>query len=494
MKNKTAIIITGDEKGGVRAIKATRSELGKFNKTHKETKRDSQDLQNKIGSLIGKLTLVSGAVATGTSLISSLGLSIRANAIKEVGYLTAALDVNAQVLTEWGYATETVGFSTEKLADIFKDVQDKIGDFAATGGGEAKDIFDKLGLSIDKIKDLKPDEQLLAIASGLDSIENRSEKIFFLEAIANDASRLLPLLENNGAELRKLQGEAQDLGVSLSDSEVEKVKEVTDSFHRLGGFVEGTANQLTLTFAPAIVEVTDGITDSLIQINQLLKDMDASEAEHLVSLLASIAGGGAAYAVISRLNLNVLELGAAAAGTTKSLFSQLSGLKKTKIETNAYGQVIGKTTAKMKLATVATRTLTAATRVLLGPVGLAVAAGYALYEAFSPDEIDESTESMSELADEVIRINTNSAGFKQIAENTKELDQVADKVILLSKTIAIVEEGLKNMDPNTDAYRQSAEGFVALQVELKAAYDRQTELMESSNDAAEALLNFGDDA
>jgi len=265
MNKKTAIIITGDEKGGVKAIRATKKELGEFNQEQKETQKSTAGLKSKMGGLMMKLGAAGVVIGGVTAAVGGLGASLRINAIREIGYLTDALDVNARVMTEWGYATETVGFSNEKLADIFKDVQDKIGDFAATGGGEAKDIFENLGLSIDKIRELKPDEQLLAIAEGLDQVENRSEQIFYLEAIANDASRLLPLLEDGASELRKLQTEARVLGVSLSDMDVATVQQVTSQFHRLGGFVEGAANQFTLALAPAITGVTDIIGDALVE-------------------------------------------------------------------------------------------------------------------------------------------------------------------------------------------------------------------------------------
>jgi hypothetical protein len=269
MNNKTAIIITGDGSGGVRAIKATKNELGKFNTEQKKTATSSKSLKTQLGGMIGKLTVAGTAVAGVTTLVGGLGVALRVDAIKEIGYLTDALGLSASVLTEWGYATETVGFDVEKMGDIFKDVQDKIGDFAATGGGEAGDIFNKLGLDIEKVINLSADEQLLAIADGLENISSQSEKIFYLEAMANDASRLLPLLDNNAEGLRELQEESRILGVSLTDIDNAKIEALTDSTHTLSGYVEGAANQFTIALAPAITAITDELGDALIEAGGL---------------------------------------------------------------------------------------------------------------------------------------------------------------------------------------------------------------------------------
>lgn len=263
---QVGLVITGDGKGGVKAIKATKDQLEQLNVKQKQSKGAAKETGASIKDMAGKFTAVTAVIATATAVVGGLVASLRVDAIKEMRIMSDVLKVNIQDMSEWGYAAKSLNLSNEKVGDIFKDVSDKIGDFAANGGGAAADIFDNLGVSIADIAKLSPDKQLLAIAQGLDQVQTQGEKVFYLEALAGDATRLLPLLENNAEKLRAAQKEARTLGVSLSEFDAAKVGLVAQEFDRMGGLAEGTANQLTIALAPAISAVTKGFTDSVVGI------------------------------------------------------------------------------------------------------------------------------------------------------------------------------------------------------------------------------------
>ncbi|AIY65201.1 coiled-coil domain-containing protein [Pseudoalteromonas piratica] len=260
---KTGILITGDAKGGVRALKLTKDELGKLNKTQKSTQTESKKTKAQMGNMLARF---SGGVAIVGGLTAAVGLlagSLRTQAIKEINATAQAFNVSTETLTEWTYAANKVGIGADKIGDIFKDTQDKIGDFVATGGGEAADIFENLGLSIDELKSKTPDQQLLAIAEGLDQVGTKGEKIFYLESLADEASRLLPLLENGAAGLLAAQEEARLLGVSLSEVDAAMVAQAASEFDRMGGLITGASNHLTVAMAPALSAVNAGIVDTV---------------------------------------------------------------------------------------------------------------------------------------------------------------------------------------------------------------------------------------
>ncbi len=49
-----------------------------------------------------------------------------------------------EVFQRWSAASATVGIEQEKLADILKDVNDRVGDFLQTGGGPMADFFENI--------------------------------------------------------------------------------------------------------------------------------------------------------------------------------------------------------------------------------------------------------------------------------------------------------------------------------------------------------------
>jgi hypothetical protein len=114
-------------------------------------------------------------------------------------------------------AAKIVGIETDQLADIYRDVNDRIGDFLTTGGGEMADFFEtiapKVGVTAAQFRKLSGPESLQLFVTSLEKAGvGQQEMIFYLEAMASDASKLLPLLVNGGAEMKRLGTEAERFG------------------------------------------------------------------------------------------------------------------------------------------------------------------------------------------------------------------------------------------------------------------------------------------
>ncbi|PMZ55356.1 phage tail tape measure protein, partial [Pseudomonas sp. GW247-3R2A] len=118
-------------------------------------------------------TVVTATLGVGTA--SLVMLKNTAAATTETDRWAKSLGIGTGVLQQWQYAAERAGLSGDKMADIFKDIGDKIGDAVITGGGEAIEGLKKLGLSAESLAAMSPDKQLLAIADGLKSVATQSE-------------------------------------------------------------------------------------------------------------------------------------------------------------------------------------------------------------------------------------------------------------------------------------------------------------------------------
>ena len=60
---------------------------------------------------------------------------------KQIEDLSSVANASTDQFQKAAFAARSVGIESEKLADIYKDVNDKIGDFMATGGGAMADFF-----------------------------------------------------------------------------------------------------------------------------------------------------------------------------------------------------------------------------------------------------------------------------------------------------------------------------------------------------------------
>jgi hypothetical protein len=199
-----------------------------------------------------------GSIGAGAFLASSIKSTT--DFAREIENLSRIAGVSAQEMQAFSYAAQTVGFSTEKLADVFKDVQDKVGDFLQTGGGPLADFFEniapKIGVTAEQFRNLSGKDALQLYVSSLEKANvSQNEMVFFMEAIASDATALLPLLRDNGSEFARLAVEAENLGVVLDESAIKAAKELSNTLTQFNAISDGVIRQIASALIPSINEL-----------------------------------------------------------------------------------------------------------------------------------------------------------------------------------------------------------------------------------------------
>jgi len=198
-------------------------------------------LGNSVLSAVGNMTLLTGGVVGIT--VAFIGLATNIGSLKsEIIALADLSGTSVQEFQKLSTAFGTVNVDANKTADILKDVNDKFGEFLLTGSGEFEEIFEKvlepLGKTRVELAELGPGGILLSVAEGLEHIgANGEETTFILEALANDASLLSPLLENNGEALKKIGLEIEKKGLMLSNEEVQALRDANVELSRMTSLV-----------------------------------------------------------------------------------------------------------------------------------------------------------------------------------------------------------------------------------------------------------------
>lgn len=189
-----------------------------------------------------------------------------ANAAKEVETLSRISGTSTTRFQELAYGAQQVGVSGEKMADIFKDVQDKFGDFAQTGGGEMKDFFEKIapkvGVTIDQFRKLSGADALQLYYNSLSKANlSQQDMVFYLEAVANDATALQPLLQNNGKAWSELAAEAQKYGLVLNQDALAASAAYRDETRKLEANLQGIKNAVAVEVLPALTQLNSQLAD-----------------------------------------------------------------------------------------------------------------------------------------------------------------------------------------------------------------------------------------
>lgn len=233
-----------------------------MDKAEKRTQKWRAEVKRNVEAA-GKAFAAGATVVTGA--LAAMTVSAANNA-KDIQNLAQVANTGAEDFQRYAYAAKSVGVEQDKLADIFKDTSDKVGDFLQTGGGALADFFENIapqvGVTAEQFRDLSGPQALGLYVDSLEKANlSQNEMTFYLEAIASDATLLLPLLRNNSGELNRLASEADQLGTVLSDIELAQLADVRQNIDKLGAAYNGLQNDVALGLTPAIKELTGLLSD-----------------------------------------------------------------------------------------------------------------------------------------------------------------------------------------------------------------------------------------
>ncbi|MGI3169982.1 hypothetical protein ACRARG_12555 [Pseudooceanicola sp. C21-150M6] len=196
-----------------------------------------------------------------------------ANSADEITRFSRLSSTNAQQFQEWAAGAATVGIEQGKLADILKDVNDRVGDFLSTGGGPMADFFEeiapKVGVTADQFRGLSgPDALQLYVDTLQKAGVNQQQFTFYMEAMASEATVLLPLLKDGGKGMAEYAARAQKVGAIMSGETLQGLNAAKDAMREMSLAATGMRNSLGAIAAPAIVALGAAVTAVATVINE----------------------------------------------------------------------------------------------------------------------------------------------------------------------------------------------------------------------------------
>lgn len=264
-----------------------------FSKDLARTQRQVDRMGNKFQSAtkkatrgfngLGKAVKMLAPILAGVFSIRAINSIVNnAAAISDLARIAGVTNTEFQKLAA---AARTVGVEQDKLSDIIKDTQDKVGDFLITGQGPLVDFFETVaplvGVTADNFRNLSGPQALQLYVSSLEKANvSQAQMTFFMEAIASDATALLPLLKNNGAEFQRLGTQAEKAGRILGDDALENAESLRSKMQELTGQMNTLISEALLKNADDIIRIVTKFTDDVLP-----KVLAASEK--IVDLLAS---------------------------------------------------------------------------------------------------------------------------------------------------------------------------------------------------------------
>ncbi|WP_200791830.1 phage tail tape measure protein, partial [Klebsiella pneumoniae] len=262
-----------------------------MDKAERASAKWSKQVQDDVAKSSAALAGIGAAAIAAGLAVGASGFQLlksTSRQIAETDRWAKSLQLSTQELLAWQFAAEKAGVSGDQMADIFKDIGDKIGDAVLNKSGEAVDALNALGLSAEKISKVSPDKQLLAIGESLEKISTNAEKTTILESLGNDLSKLLPLFDNNNQKLKQFIDLAKDYGVAPDPSSIDDLVKVNQLFEDMEAQVAGLKIEIAAGLAKVDLTPLQGSLDKLHDV--LTDPLVLQGISDLVSEVAQLAG------------------------------------------------------------------------------------------------------------------------------------------------------------------------------------------------------------
>lgn len=261
--------------------------LDKAGRSAEKRMKQISDSAAKLGAAVGA-GLAAGVTALGAITVSAI------RSATEVAKLASVANVSTTDFQKLAAGAKIVGVEQDKLSDILKDVNDKVGDFMSTGGGEMKDFFEqiapKVGVTAEQFRNLSGSQALGLYVSSLEKAKlSQSDMTFYMEAIANDATLLLPLLRNNSEGFKRFGDAAEAAGSIMDEKTVRAAKELQAANWLVDQSISGITNQLTASLLPSMAEFAGRLSDS--SVNGVVAKKVADDLASSLQALAKFAIG-----------------------------------------------------------------------------------------------------------------------------------------------------------------------------------------------------------
>jgi len=276
----------------------------KLKKVEKQLDGVDDSTKKVDGSLskLGNVAIAAGAgiLKVGAAVVA-LGTAIgvmtlkAASSRKELELFSRQAKTTTNDFMSLAFATKQYGINAEQIADISKDISDKIGEFAAAGTGTFQDYADVMKLTKEEARltaiefqSLSSEEVIGKMVSEMEAANVTGSKMtFVLESMGNDLSKLAPLFSDNSKELNTLKARFDSVNASMNITagQAEGLKGVAVSFDLVQASLGKSATVISATLAPVIDDFFNDVIEVVPTATQTIIDFANSflDAENISS-------------------------------------------------------------------------------------------------------------------------------------------------------------------------------------------------------------------
>lgn len=251
-----------------------------------------------VGAFGSLADTTAGAARNAVLMAGSLGAAVgavigfakhAADAADKIGDLSARYQVHAHSIQVYGGLVEEAGGSTEEAAAAMGKLRKAMNE-AIHGGTEQAAAFAGVGISVEKLKKMSPEEVMQQMADAFKSSNKEGEKnAVLLQLMGKNGTVFMDVMNKGGAAYQQRLEEMRADGSLLSEEQLKQADEFDKSWSRMQRTLEGVKNALGLRLAKAIEPMVQGIQKWVVANRALI---DQKFEEFLAKLPALLEAAG----------------------------------------------------------------------------------------------------------------------------------------------------------------------------------------------------------
>lgn len=253
---------------------------------------------NGMGSLSTKMTAIIGVSAAVVTAIVAIEKALiemtlaQAEAARETETMAQVMGMTTTEYQEWDYILKTVGYSAEQAQGDLSMLAERAMD-AAEGVGEGAELFNKLGINVEKSHGvLKSQSELFTeVVDKLSKMTDETERNAIASALLNTTGeRLVPILNAASGELDTMRQRAHELGVVLSEEDVTALSDLSKTAGDFQVAGEGLQKMISGKMSPALENLLKKGTDVVVGLTDALENSGIIEVfAGLLDVVAAIS-------------------------------------------------------------------------------------------------------------------------------------------------------------------------------------------------------------
>lgn len=257
------------------SIEETSSKAGKV----AEALKKGAGVAAKFGAAVVTGTAAAGAALTGIA-------SSAASNAHEIDVMSQRIGFSLETYQEWEYIASKCGSTMETLQGGITDFAEKMDD-AASGTGEAAEIFDRLGINVlDSEGKLREQQDVFEeTIVALQAMENATERqALATKLMSTTGEELLPLLNGQVGSIDELKKSAHELGAVMSEEAVAAGVELNSTLDDVKKSAGAVGSKIGVAVFPVLQKLLDMVLQFMPQVHGIFERFSPL----LISLMDSL--------------------------------------------------------------------------------------------------------------------------------------------------------------------------------------------------------------